>query len=169
MRRSLQAAPGGSDGAWTPYREEARERPLRVLVAEDNAINQVLAKRMLERRGHVVDVAGNGRAAVEAVTQARYDLVLMDVQMPEMDGFEATREIRRREAAGNGGKRLPIVAMTANAMEGDREQCLAQGMDAYPPKPVMVDALVALLAEVNRSQGEAALAGEAPLGARQGD
>ncbi|MBN8729572.1 MAG: response regulator [Acidobacteria bacterium] len=165
----VAAAPGKGEGVWAPRREEARERPLRVLVAEDNAINQVLAKRMLERRGHMVDVAGNGRAAVEAVTRERYDLVLMDVQMPEMDGFEATREIRRLEAAANGGKRLPIVAMTANAMEGDREQCLAQGMDAYLPKPVMVEALVAMLAEVNKGQGEGAPAGEVPWRALQGD
>lgn len=165
----VAAAPGRGKGTWPASREETRERPLRVLVAEDNAINQVLAKRMLERRGHVVDVASNGRAAVEAVARGTYDLVLMDVQMPEMDGFAATREIRRLEAAVTGGRRLPIVAMTANAMEGDREQCLAQGMDAYLPKPVLVEALVALLAEVNTKPGEGAAANDAPLGARQGD
>ena len=131
--------------------EPVREAALKVLVVEDNTVNQVLARRMLEKRGHAVDVAGTGRAAVDAVERSGYDLVLMDVQMPEMDGIEATREIRRREAeAGAVRERVRIVAMTANAMEGDREKCLADGMDGYLPKPVMMDALVAELNEAAR-------------------
>lgn len=102
-----------------------------------------------------MDVAANGRAAVDAVTHGSCDLVLMDVQMPEMDGFEATREIRRLEAESGLPRRLPIVAMTANAMERDREQCLARGMDAYLPKPVLLEALAALLMEVSKAAGTA--------------
>ncbi|MEP7367408.1 MAG: ATP-binding protein [Acidobacteriota bacterium] len=130
------------------------ESPMKVLVAEDNTVNQVLAKRMLEKRGHVVDVVGDGKSAVEAVARGAYDLVLMDVQMPEMDGFEATLEIRRWEAGGGAqrDRRIPIVALTANAMEGDRELCLSRGMDAYLAKPVRLDALAALLEEVSRGQ-----------------
>jgi len=145
------AASGQTEGAGG---ETAFEPPMRVLVAEDNSVNQVLAKRMLERRGHTVDVVGDGRAAVEAVARAGYDLVLMDVQMPEMDGFAATGEIRRLEASVNGhcGRRLPIVALTANAMEGDRELCLERGMDGYLAKPVRMDALAALLEEIHRGR-----------------
>jgi CheY-like chemotaxis protein len=132
--------------------EPLYEPPMRVLVAEDNAVNQMLARRMLEKRGHAVDVVSDGKAAVEAVASRAYDLVLMDVQMPEMDGFEATQEIRQREAGGGGaqGRRVPIVALTANAMEGDRELCLSWGMDAYLAKPVRAEALAALLDRVSR-------------------
>ncbi|HEX7070137.1 MAG TPA: response regulator, partial [Rhodothermales bacterium] len=107
---------------------------LRILLAEDNEINQKLAVRMLERHEHVVTVVSNGREAVEAYRNGTFDLVLMDVQMPEMNGFEATFEIRQIEHAN--GTRIPIVALTARAMEGDREECLAAGMDAYLSKPI---------------------------------
>ena len=114
-------------------------RSLRILLAEDNPVNQRLASRMLEKRGHRVIVTSNGREAVDALAKERVDLILMDVQMPEMDGFEATAAIREAEAAG--GPRLPIVALTAHAMKGDRERCLAAGMDAYLAKPIRPEEL----------------------------
>jgi signal transduction histidine kinase/CheY-like chemotaxis protein/HAMP domain-containing protein len=114
--------------------EAAARRRLRVLVAEDNETNQMVAVRMLAALGCRADVAADGQEAVAAVSRIPYDLVLMDCQMPEMDGFEATRVIRRLDPARGG--RVTIVAMTANAMQGDREKCLAAGMDEYVPKPV---------------------------------
>ena len=107
---------------------------LRVLVVEDNAVNQRLATRLLEKRGHRVTVTANGREAVESVEKHTYDLILMDVQMPEMDGLEATAVIREREK--HKGARIPIIALTAHAMKGDRERCLAAGMDGYLTKPI---------------------------------
>ena len=107
---------------------------MHVLIAEDHAVNQVLARRLMEKAGHRVTVARNGREALEAVQADSFDLVLMDVQMPEMDGFEATAAIRRHGEAT--GQRLPIIAMTAHAMKGDEEKCLAAGMDAYVSKPI---------------------------------
>ena len=107
---------------------------LDVLVAEDNTVNQMVMRRLLQKRGHRVVVAGSGRAALEALVTQRFDLILMDVQMPELDGLEATREIRRREQGE--AQRTPIVALTAHAMSGDRERCLAAGMDGYMTKPV---------------------------------
>ena len=110
-----------------------------MLVAEDNPVNRRLALRQLEKLGYRAHAVEDGRGRVDAVAGGRYDLVLMDCQMPEMDGFEATRAIRRSEAAD--GRHVPIVAMTANALEGDREACLAAGMDAYLAKPVQLAAL----------------------------
>jgi signal transduction histidine kinase/DNA-binding response OmpR family regulator/HAMP domain-containing protein len=107
---------------------------LRVLLVEDNPVNQRLASRLLEKRGHSVVVAANGLEALEALEKESFDLVFMDVQMPVMDGFEATAAIRKKERAG--GVRLPIVALTAHAMKGDREKCLAGGMDGYLTKPI---------------------------------
>jgi signal transduction histidine kinase/DNA-binding response OmpR family regulator len=110
------------------------QRRLTVLLAEDNAVNQRLATSLLKRRGHKVVIAGNGREAVEAMQRQSFDVVLMDVQMPEMGGFEATEAIRALEREN--GNRTPIVAMTAHAMKGDRERCLAAGMDQYLTKPL---------------------------------
>ncbi len=116
---------------------------LHVLVAEDNAVNQRLASRLLEKRGHRVTVTANGREAVEAIANNKFDLVLMDIQMPKMDGFEATAIIREKEM--HDGDHIPIIALTANAMKGDRERCLASGMDGYLSKPIAPQELDELL------------------------
>ncbi len=115
-------------------RERRAAASRRILLAEDNPVNQALAVRLLEKRGHTVVVAANGREALAALENEAFDLVLMDVQMPEMDGFEATAAIRKLEKAVGG--HLPIIAMTAHAMKGDEERCLAAGMDGYIPKPI---------------------------------
>ena len=115
---------------------------VRVLVAEDNAVNQKVAAAMLKRLGYRVDVVANGSEAVDAVEHVPYAAVLMDCQMPEMNGYEATEEIRRREPPGH---HIPIVALTASAIKGDEDKCLAAGMDAYVTKPVTVKALGAVL------------------------
>jgi CheY-like chemotaxis protein len=114
-----------------------------VLLVEDNAVNQRLAARLLEKRGHRVAVTANGREALDALEKSAYDLVLMDMQMPEMDGFEATAAIRERERFK--GDHIPIIALTAHAMKGDRERCLAAGMDGYLSKPIRPQELDELL------------------------
>jgi two-component system, sensor histidine kinase and response regulator len=131
---------------------------LRILLAEDNAVNQLLAVRLLEKRGHTVRVAANGKETLICLAQDEYDIVLMDVQMPEMGGFEATAAIRENEKLS--GAHIPIVAMTANAMKGDEEQCIAHGMDAYVSKPLNVAALFDAIARVCPSLVGAAAAGE---------
>jgi CheY-like chemotaxis protein len=132
----------------TPEATNAGPRPLRVLLAEDNAVNQKFAVRVLEGAGHTVTVANNGREAIDYTGSQEFDVVLMDVQMPEVDGLDATRAIRVREG---GRTRLPIIAMTANAMQGDHEMCLEAGMDGYVSKPVKKDVL---FAEVERALKE---------------
>jgi len=121
---------------------EAR-RTLSILVAEDNAVNRMLVTALLAKRGHTVRTVVNGREAVAAVKEQKFDLVLMDVQMPEMDGLEATAAIREREAAV--GDHVLIIALTAHAMKGDREICLAAGMDEYLSKPINPGALFAMI------------------------
>lgn len=116
---------------------------LQVLLVEDNAVNSMLAARLLEKAGHTVVKAVNGREAVEAVERQSYDLVLMDIQMPEMNGLEATAAIRATEEGT--GRRIPIIAMTAHAMKGDQERCLAAGMDAYISKPIRAQEFYALI------------------------
>jgi CheY-like chemotaxis protein len=120
--------------------------PLRILLAEDNVVNQKLALRILQQMGYRADLASNGIEAVESVGRQIYDVVLMDVQMPDMDGLDAAREICARWGAH---ERPRIVAMTANAMQGDREMCLAAGMDDYLTKPIRVERLVEALSQVN--------------------
>jgi two-component system, sensor histidine kinase and response regulator len=114
--------------------------PLRILVAEDNVINQHLINQILGNLGYAADCVENGVLAIAAAREKEYDLILMDVQMPEMDGLEATRYVRRQS-----GKQPVIVALTANAMRGDREDCLNAGMDDYISKPVRLDELMRLL------------------------
>ena len=119
--------------------------PLRILLAEDNLVNQKLATRLLQQMGYRADIASNGLEAVESVGRQTYDVVLMDVQMPELDGLDATRRIC---ATWPREKRPRIVAMTANAMQGDREMCLAAGMDDYITKPIRVNELINALNNV---------------------
>ncbi len=125
--------------------EMAKRHPLRILLAEDNLVNQKLALRLLEQMGYRADLASNGREALESVARQTYDVVLMDVQMPEMDGLEASRRITTGMPAG---ARPHIIAMTANAMQGDREMCLAAGMDDYIAKPIRVPKLIEALGQV---------------------
>jgi signal transduction histidine kinase/DNA-binding response OmpR family regulator len=129
---------------------QASERSLRVLLAEDNPVNQTLARRILEKLGHKVQVVNNGREALGRSQAEEFDLILMDVQMPEMDGLEATTAIRDAEAAT--GKHVPIVAMTAHAMKGDREKCLSAGMDGYLSKPIRIDELKKAMSEVKKTR-----------------
>ena len=119
---------------------------LRILVAEDNLVNQKLAKRLLEKRGHVVEIANNGLEAVAAAQNGGFDVVLMDLQMPQMDGLQATVQIRELEKKLN--RHIPIIAVTANAVMGDRERCLAAGMDDYVSKPIKISTLTATLERV---------------------
>lgn len=121
-------------------------RPLRILLAEDNAVNRMLAVRLLEKAGHTVEVAGTGREALAALERAQFDLVMMDVQMPEMDGITATVVVRERERSS--GVHIPILALTAHAMSGDRERCLAAGMDDYLSKPLQPKALFDTIARL---------------------
>jgi CheY-like chemotaxis protein/anti-sigma regulatory factor (Ser/Thr protein kinase) len=140
-------------------------RFLRVLLAEDNPVNQKLVVWLLEKGGHSVRVAGNGREAISALESERFDIVLMDVQMPEMNGFEATARIREMERLT--GMRIPIIAMTAHAIKGDREKCLDAGMDSYISKPIqskeffrVIESFTATLGASERNASEAAMSGD---------
>jgi CheY-like chemotaxis protein len=120
----------------SPKKPRARRSGLHVLLAEDNQVNQLVATRILEKLGHQVTVVGSGREAVSAVQSGKFDVIAMDVQMPEIDGLEATAEIRRWERTT--GTHVPIIAMTAHAMKGDRERCLGAGIDGYTSKPIRI-------------------------------
>jgi signal transduction histidine kinase/DNA-binding response OmpR family regulator len=151
---------GGPVGAVLPAagppRDEAAPAPLRILVAEDNPANQQVALRLLERLGHHADLAASGSEVLARLAGTAYDVILMDVQMPEMDGLEATRAICARWPAG---ERPRIIAMTAEAMEGDRQACLAAGMDDYVVKPVRLDRLGRALAQCRRLTGPGSATG----------
>ncbi|MBV9122029.1 MAG: response regulator, partial [Planctomycetes bacterium] len=127
------------------------QRSLRILLAEDNVINQKLVVLLLRKQGHVVAVAGDGREALEVLEQQPFDLVLMDMQMPEMDGIEATAIIREKEKET--GRHLPIIALTAHAMIGDRDSCLAAGMDGYVSKPFQEKELRQAIEDLFPSEG----------------
>jgi CheY-like chemotaxis protein len=126
--------------------EKAPAAGLRVLVAEDNAVNQRVAARLLEKLGHAAVIAANGREALERLAGERFDLVLLDVQMPEMDGLEVATVVRQREQGT--GRHLPVIALTAHAMRGDRERCLEAGMDGYLAKPIDLEELRQAIAEL---------------------
>jgi CheY-like chemotaxis protein len=145
--------------------EEATEKPLeekeapdadsnsyRVLIAEDNIVNQKVAYFMLEKQGHLVTGVRDGKEAVKAVDKGIFDVILMDIQMPNMNGFEATAAIREKEAKSD--RHTPIIAMTAHAMKGDREMCLKAGMDDYVPKPLKADELLTKIEEVVQKFGK---------------
>jgi two-component system sensor histidine kinase/response regulator len=138
----------------------AAPAPARVLVAEDNAVNQKVVLHLIEKLGYRADVVANGVEAIEALSRIPYSAILMDCRMPEMDGFAATEHIRQHERRHGG--RTPIIALTANAMDGDRERCLAAGMDDYIPKPVTIDALAVALAHWVVGSGHAVAAGQPP-------
>ena len=138
IQAAIAGEPGEAQRAQRMVEAQRANAPRRgvppaVLVVEDTAVNQTVAARMLERCGFRAQVAVNGLRALEALSQGSYAAVLMDCQMPELDGYETTREVRRRE---QGGPRIPIIAMTANSMKGERERCLAAGMDDYLTKPL---------------------------------
>jgi CheY-like chemotaxis protein len=147
-----EAAPRPAPAAAKPKIDPTlgKRHPLRILLAEDNVVNQKLALRLLQQMGYRADVASNGIEAIESIERQPYDVVLMDVQMPEMDGLEASRRITARWTKD---QRPRIVAMTANAMQGDREECLAAGMDDYLTKPIRVEALVQALMAAGSSHG----------------
>ena len=125
------------------------EPSLRILLAEDNAVNQKVASRMLQNQGHAVIVAANGREALAAWERQTFDLILMDVQMPEMDGFEAAAAIRQKERALSRGARIPIIALTAHVMSADHEACIAVGMDGFVTKPIRIDDLIEEISRVH--------------------
>jgi len=153
IEHALQAAAGGAAPQRVAHLPAAGpplapgQRSFHILLIEDNAVNQVVTRRLLEREGHTVVVAENGLRGLEALSREPFDAILMDVQMPGMDGIETTRAIRSREPHA-GGRRTPIIAFTAHAMKEDRERCLAAGMDAYLAKPVETSVMLEALENV---------------------
>ena len=134
-----------------PNLVQDRKQPLHILIAEDNAVNQKLACRLLEKQGHSFKVASNGLEAVAAAQEETFDLILMDVQMPEMDGCQATKVIRSHET---GSSRIPIIGLTAHAMKRDHEPCFEAGMDAVLTKPIQVAELWRTLSSFSKEQDQ---------------
>jgi two-component system sensor histidine kinase/response regulator len=154
LRQALETAlgtGGQTDPLAARQNQQAAEAKYQILLAEDNPVNQKLAIKQLEKQGHTTSVAENGQLALEAWQAGDFDLILMDMMMPEMDGLEATRRIRETELAAGQNRRIPIIAMTANAMTGDRERCLEAGMDGYVSKPVKPEALFMEIQRVLKS------------------
>jgi CheY-like chemotaxis protein len=131
--------------------EEASTGPRRILLVEDNAVNRRVIVGLLQKRGHTIESAENGLEALEALTKSDYDLVLMDVQMPVMDGLEATRRMRDMERRGS--PHVPVVGLTALAMKGDRERCLASGMDECIHKPIDLQSLLRAIEKTSQFRG----------------
>jgi CheY-like chemotaxis protein len=127
-------------------------KPYHVLLAEDNPVNQRLATRLLEKEGHTVTVVDTGVKVLERLTEGAFDAILMDVQMPEMDGLKATQAIREQEALS--GKHIPIVALTAHATVDDRQRCLQAGVDAYFSKPILVEEFIGVLGQIGDKLGQ---------------
>jgi CheY-like chemotaxis protein len=144
LRDAVIVKAAGKSNNLSPASREIKN--LRVLLAEDNVINQTIAVRVLEKRACIVTVAENGQAALDAWATQSFDLILMDIQMPGMDGLEATAAIRKQEIST--GAHMPIIAMTAHALKGDRERCLEAGMDGYVSKPIRTIELFAAIESV---------------------
>jgi len=163
--RHVEGSLGNLEGVTTAHEESAGavlDKSARVLVVDDNEGNQIVARLMLEKLGCTVEVAPNGREALAARARSAYDIIFMDCQMPLMDGFEATAELRKAE---NGGRRTPIIAMTANAMQGEKEKCMASGMDDYISKPIMIaDVNAALRSWARVPSGEPGEPAQSALG-----
>jgi len=154
QREEQQPPPQPEPASLVSALEEPPEGPARVLLVEDNPINRTVALRLLQRGGYDVDWAENGLQAIDHLRSEDYDFVLMDCQMPEMDGYQATRLVRDPGSGVRDGT-VPIIALTANAMEGDREKCLAAGMDDYVAKPIQREELFAALERWRRRPSEA--------------
>jgi CheY-like chemotaxis protein len=162
LLQAIQAALGRAESAREQVitRHSLREarRQLRILVAEDSAVNQSLMVHLLQKMGHTPVVAASGAEVLALLQKQKFDLVFMDVQMPEMDGFAATGEIRRQEQASGG--HLPVIAMTAHALKGDRERCLAAGMDGYIAKPISFAEVEQTMAKFTEGAASAQSAGQ---------
>jgi two-component system, sensor histidine kinase and response regulator len=161
IRQILQKTPIQKGPLVTRHTLREASNRARILLAEDNAVNQTLAVRLLEKRGYVVSVAGDGRAALTALEKDSFDLVLMDIQMPGMDGFEATSAIREKEGAT--GLHIPIIAMTAHALKGDQERCIAAGMDGYVSKPIRTSELFSAIESLLGKKSPAPVSEQANL------
>jgi len=146
--REQRQTPSALTPAVTPSNPAVRGKELNILLAEDNRVNQVVATRILGKMGHAITVANNGVETLSLLAASKFDLVLMDIQMPQMDGIAATKSIRTREMKTN--SHLPIIAMTAHAMKGDRERCIEAGMDGYVSKPINIEDLEGAIAKVMR-------------------
>jgi two-component system sensor histidine kinase/response regulator len=162
IRQILQKTPK-QEAVPLVMRRTLREDQIRarILLAEDNLVNQTLAVRLLEKRGYVVFVASDGQAAITALEKDTFDLVLMDIQMPGLDGFEATSAIREKEKRTGG--HIPIVAMTAHALKGDQERCIAVGMDGYVSKPIRTSELFSAIEGLLKNKNSAPTGGPASL------